>query len=110
MGEDALDNLVRPALAAQDRLPVLRVLIERGMDLVVEVVQEGGRAPELFVLAEAPRVRAHRGLDRERMAEERLALRVTVQRLPGALSGGVHRAARIAPSQWPRPPSWTRSP
>ena len=33
------------------------------MALVVEVVEQAGEAPQLLVLAEAARVRAHRGLD-----------------------------------------------
>src|SRR5207247_10119944 len=48
--EDALDHRLGVALLAQDRRPVLRVLLERGVDLVVEVVQERGRAPELLIL------------------------------------------------------------
>jgi hypothetical protein len=54
--EDGLDQLLGVALLAQDRGAVLRVLVERGVDLVVEVVQERGRAPELLVLAEPARV------------------------------------------------------
>ena len=50
MREDGLDQLLGVALLAQDRRAVLRMLVERGVDLVVEVVQEGGRAPELLVL------------------------------------------------------------
>ena len=40
------------ALLAEDRRAVLRMLVERRMDLVVEVVEEGDDAPELLVLAE----------------------------------------------------------
>ena len=50
MREDGLDQLLGVALLAQDRRAVLRMLVQRGVDLVVEVVQEGGRAPELLVL------------------------------------------------------------
>src|SRR4051794_13942635 len=52
MGEHGLDDLVRVALLAQDRRPVLRVLLERRMHLVVEVVEECGDAPQLLVTAE----------------------------------------------------------
>ena len=61
------------------------------MDLVVEVVQERDRAPELLVLVVLPGVEADAGLDRERVPAQRLALRVAGQRLPGSLAGHVHR-------------------
>ena len=85
-------TLLRVALLAQDRRAVLRVLVERRVDLVVEVVEERRRAPELLVLAEAcARTPATRRLDGERVAQERLALRVRRERLPGSLAGDFHR-------------------
>ncbi len=84
--EDPLDHDLRIALLAQDRRAVLRMLVERRMDLVVEVVEQRGDAPQLLVLAEFPRIRTHRGLDGERVAKERFALRVTSQRVPGAVA------------------------
>jgi hypothetical protein len=45
--EHGLDQLVRVALLAQDRGPVLRVLVEVWVDLVVEVMEERRCAPEL---------------------------------------------------------------
>ena len=45
MREDRLDQLLGIALLAQDRRAVLRMLVERGVDLVVEVVQERRGAP-----------------------------------------------------------------
>ena len=83
MGEDRLDDLLRVALLAEDRRAVLRMLVERRVHLVVEVVEERRDAPELLVAAELPRVRGGRGLDGERVAQERLALRVARQGLPG---------------------------
>src|SRR5207247_11440790 len=99
--EDALDHRLGVALLAQDRRPVLRVLLERGVDLVVEVVQERGRAPELLILPEAHGVSADRGLDGEGVAEQRLALRVPREGLPGPVSGRLQSAARLAPSDGP---------
>ena len=90
MRQHRLDHLLRPALLAQDRRAVLRVLVERGVDLVVEVVQERRRAPQLLVPAELLRVGADRRLHGERMAPQRLALRVARQRLPGPLAGDLH--------------------
>ena len=58
--EDGVDHLLRIALLAQDRRAVLRVLVERGVDLVVEVVEQRGDAPELLVLAE---LRAYEAVD-----------------------------------------------
>ena len=74
--EHGLDQLLQVALVAEDRGAVLGVLVERGVDLVVEVVEERGGAPELLVLAAPPRVQADRSLDGERVPEERLARRV----------------------------------
>ena len=86
------DHDLRVALLAEDRRSVLRMLVERGVNLVVEVVEQRDTAPQLLVLARAPRVSAHRRLDRERMAEERLALRVAGQRRPGPVAGDLHGA------------------
>ena len=90
MRERRVDQLVGVALLAQDRRAVLRVLVERGVDLVVEVVEQGRAAPELLVLAVEPRVGAHRRLDGERVAQQRLALRVVGQRRPRPFASDFH--------------------
>ena len=92
MREDAIDHVLGVALVAQDRRAVLRVLVERGMDLVVEVVEQRDDAPALLVLAELAGVGADRGLDGKGVAEQRLALRVARERLPGAVARHVHGA------------------
>ena len=51
--EDRLDHLLGVALLAQDRRAVLRMLVERGVDLVVEVVEQRRAAPELLVLVQS---------------------------------------------------------
>ena len=89
--EDRHDQLLGVALLAQDRRAVLRMLVERGVDLVVEVVQERRAAPELLVLAEEPRVPARRRLDGERVTQQRLALRVARERRPRVVAGHVQR-------------------
>ena len=90
VGEHGLDDLLGIALLAQDRRAVLRMLVERRMDLVVEVVEQRGDAPELLVLAELARVEPRRRLDGERMPKQRLALRVARQRLPGPVPCRIH--------------------
>ena len=92
MREDRLDHVLRIALLAQDRRPVLRMLVERRMDLPVEVVQQGDDAPDVLVLAEAPRVGADRGLDGERVAAQPLTLCVARERVPGRALGLFHRS------------------
>ena len=39
VGEDAFDDVFRVSLLAKNRSALLRVIVERRMDLVVEVVQ-----------------------------------------------------------------------
>ncbi len=94
VGEDRLDQLLGVALLPQDRRAVLRMLVERGVDLVVEVVEERGRAPELLVLAVQTSVVADGRLDRERVAEEGLVRRVPSERLPRLVSARPHGAVR----------------
>jgi hypothetical protein len=85
-----LDHDLRPALRAQDRRAVLGVLVERRVDLVVEVVEQGRAAPQLLVLAALPGVPAHRGLHGQRVAEQALAGRVPGERLPGPCARHLH--------------------
>src|SRR5437899_2551882 len=77
------------------------------MHLVVEVVQQRRDTPELLLLAELPRVPRCRGLHGERMAQERLALRVAGQCVPGLFAGRVHAASivRLVSSTIVRPAS-----
>jgi hypothetical protein len=88
--EDGLDELLWIALLAEDRSAVLRMLVESGVDLVVEVVEEGGRAPEFLVLAEVASVPADRRFDGERVPSQGLGLRVLREGLPRSLAGDLH--------------------
>ena len=90
--EDGLDDVVGIALLAQDRCAVLRMLVQRRMHLVVEVVQERRYTPKLLVLPELACVRGGGRLDRERVPAQRLALRVARQCLPGLVASGRHGA------------------
>jgi hypothetical protein len=67
-------------------------------------MQQRSHAPELLVLAELPRVGAHGGLDGEGMTQERLALRITRERLPRLLAGRLHGPKRTA--RPPEPPNY----
>ena len=90
-------HVVGIALLAEDRRAVLGMLVESGMHLIIEVVEERDDAPRA-----ARRRRAgaayerRRGLDRERMPKQRLALRVARQRLPGP-----SRVRAIRPLRYP---------
>src|SRR4029450_4542946 len=79
------------------------MLVERGMDFVVEVVQERDDAPELLVLVEMPGVPRRGGFDSKCMATESLALRVLRERLPGPFSFLLHCVGRLP--RCPRPRS-----
>ncbi len=70
---------LRVAELAQVRRAVLRVLVERRVALVVEVVQQRDVAPGVLVLAALARIGAHGGLDRVGVAPQRLALRPALQ-------------------------------
>ena len=80
--EHGADEPLRIAALAQHRRAVLGMLVERRVALVVEVVQQRDVAPRLLVLAELAGVGAHRRLDRQRVAEQRLALRPLGEQLP----------------------------
>src|SRR3954451_20439444 len=95
MRQDSFDDLFRVTLVAQDRRAVLRMLVERRMHLVVEVVQQSDGAPQFLVLTEIPRVPPHARLDAERMTEQWLALRVLRECLPGAFACDLHGVGRL---------------
>ena len=92
--EDCLYQLLGVALVAEDGRAVLRMLVERRVDLVVEIVQERRCTPEDLFLAVHPRVEADRRLDGESVPQEGLARRVPRERLPRLLTGRRHGAVR----------------
>src|SRR5439155_1360455 len=69
VGKHRLDHVLGIALLPQDRRAVLRMFVERRMDLVVEVVQQRDDTPAILVLAEMARVPADGRLDVETMME-----------------------------------------
>src|SRR5262249_42025088 len=80
--EDRAAHPLRVALLLQDFAALVRMVAERRPALVVEVVQEGGHAPLVFVPAELPRVAAHGRLHGQRVLEQTVALRVLRQEGP----------------------------
>jgi hypothetical protein len=95
--EDRVDQLLGVALLPEDRSAVLGMLVERRVHLVVEIVEEGGGAPELLVFAETARVTGHRSFDGERVPPQRFALRVLRESLPGPVPRYVHRRRYDSP-------------
>src|SRR5260221_8216636 len=92
MREARHDQLLGVALLAQNRRAVLRMLVERGVDLVVEVVQERRAAPEHFVLRPEPRIEPYRRFHGQRVPQQPLALCVVRERCPRSLAGDLHEA------------------
>jgi hypothetical protein len=92
MREDGFDQLLGVALLAQDRRAVLRMFVQRGVDLVVEVVQEGGRARVLVLRVEACIRPDRRLLDGERVPQQRSLFVYCVSVSPRLLAGRPHGA------------------
>ena len=86
VGEYGVHEPVRIAVLAQHRRAVLGMLVEGGVALVIEVVQQRDVAPGRLVLTKLAGVRPHRGLDRQRMPAQRLALRPFAEQRPGCIS------------------------
>ena len=75
------------AQTAGGRPPVLQIRIP----LVVEVVQEAGQSPQLDVAVEPRRVRAHRRLDGQHVAAERVRSCPFTKKVPGRVSRKLNR-------------------
>jgi len=86
VGENGLDHDLVDTALAQDRRPHGRVVLERRMDLPVEVVEQTREPPEIRVLAEPLGVRADGGLDREHVTAESGLLDELVQGFEGAIA------------------------
>ena len=77
--EDRADDEFRTAARAQNLGAAKRMILQIGILLVVEIVQQRDDAPHFFVFAERARIATHRGLDGERMLPQALALGVLGQ-------------------------------
>ena len=91
VGKNGADELFAVAVLAEDfgafggMLTVRRVIVV-GPALVVEVVEEGGEAPEIFVGAVFSGVGANAGFDGEGMFLQAFALGVFAEQIPGVVS------------------------
>ena len=74
------------ALRLQDLDAAERMVLLIRIALVVEVVQQRDGAPVVLVLAELPRVAAHRRLDAQHVLAQALALRVLGHQRPRVFS------------------------
>ena len=79
MAQDGVDHHGRVAALGQDGAAERGMLVRRGMLVVVEIVDQAGRAPEVGILAEAPGIGAHGGFHRERVLPQARCLGVLVQ-------------------------------
>jgi hypothetical protein len=79
MRENGLDQRFVDRRASADVGAAKRVVVQRGIELVIEIVQESGDTPRLDVLAGARGVPAHGALDGQGVLEQTVALRVLGQ-------------------------------
>ena len=87
MAGDGVDHLLRPVELGEQpqrgaRMAVLGV-VEIGVALVVEVVDEAGHGPELLVAAALARVGDHGRLDAQQMLAQRLGFDPFADQIPG---------------------------
>ena len=105
MAGDRVDQLLRPAELLEQpqrgaRVAVL-VVVEVGVALVVEVVDEAGDRPQLLVAAELARVGAHRRLDPEQVLAQRVGLDPLADQIPGLVARRLaHRGIVTLPRRW----------
>ena len=70
----------------ENRLACLGMLLERGVDLPVEIVQECDVAPGRLVFAASARVRAYRGLNGQGVAAQSVGLDELADDAPGSVA------------------------
>lgn len=72
MRENRVNHLLRVSPLPKNPRPPQRVLRRIRAALIVEVVQQRSRPPQMLVRAESPGVSPHGRLDRQHMANESL--------------------------------------
>lgn len=85
--EDAVDDLLRYAALSEDRRPCLWMLLDRRVNLIVEVVEQSDNPPRFLILVVYPRIVTHHGLDCETMFAEIRVLRELVEDGEGVATG-----------------------
>ena len=94
---DRVDQLRRVAALLEQRQRHPRVAgLQVRVLLVVEVVEDAGRRPELLVLAVAPGVGDHRRFDPEHVPPQRLGLGPLAEELPGFVAARRGHRLRLA--------------
>jgi hypothetical protein len=93
VGEDGADDFFGVTLLAKNLGACGGVLLVRGVGLVgpalvVEIVEQSGDTPELFIGAMLAGVGADAGFHRQHVLAETLRLRVFAQELPGLFACG----------------------
>src|SRR6202041_3051731 len=91
VAEDCVNDLFGVATLAEDRRAFVGVLFRRvmfgvGPALVIEIVEETGKAPSVFVATELSGVGANAGFDGEGMFSQAFALGVFAEQIPGVVS------------------------
>ena len=81
--EDGAPDLFVHAALGQDGLALLRMFLQRGMNLPIEIVQQRGDGPLALVLAELPGIRRHARLHRQRVLAKPVGLREFAENIPG---------------------------
>jgi len=85
--ENSAADLLGHAALGEDRLTLLRMLVERRVNLPIEVVQQSRDGPFPDVFAEFGGVGGHAGLDRKRVLAETLGLGEFAEKVPGLVAG-----------------------
>src|SRR5262249_18562773 len=83
MGKDGAADLLGIAAFFEDFVAHERVLGRGGIFFIIEIVQQAGDAPLVFVLAELAGVGAHTGLNGQHVLAQALRLGVFAKQAPG---------------------------
>src|SRR5438105_365190 len=118
----AADLLVHTA-PRENRLTLLRMLVERGVNFPIEIVEKRGDRPLMFVPSELLRIRRHTRLHRQCVLPQSVRLGVFAKQIPGLFSieheihnivvagGGVllwWRGQAVSAGNWPFRVMWRK--
>jgi len=83
---DGLYDLGGPTTLGEDGHPRQRVLVQRGMLFVVQIVKQPRGRPQLLILAVLPGVGTHGRFHRQSVLEQARRFGVLGQQIPGILT------------------------